>query len=108
MLRMAHHDTPGAIPYLPGSGDLGLYLYRLIVQIENLGKLANGVRLCPCGLDRSRENGDTLDYADRADSTAAAYADLCGLLAACGQLDALALVQGFRPQHRSTHVTERP
>ena len=110
MLRMAHHDAAPEtaptearqIPYLPGSGDLGLYLYRLMVELENLSKKANTVQLCSCGLVGSGENGDTLDSA-RADSAAAAYADLCGLLAACGRFDALALVQGFRPPHRSSH-----
>lgn len=101
MLRMAHADDPPTgstarpVPYLPGSGDLGLYLYRLIVQLEKLDKMARGVRLCSCGVAEEGDNSDTLDSA-LPDPTADVYADLCGVLAACGQIDALALVQGFR------------
>lgn len=104
MLRMAQHDpTPGPgealtagrkIPYLRQSGDLGLYLYRLIVAVEKLDKMARTVQPCSCGAAEMVDNAPTLTT-DRADPAADVYADLCGVLAACGRVDALALVRGY-------------
>lgn len=107
MLRMAHTDTaPGAIPtpvlipfshvpYLKGSGDLGPLLRRLMIGLEKFDKIARGEQLCSCGGGGKMDNAATLDGAAHP-LTADVYAALTGVLAACGRVDAAALVQGFR------------
>lgn len=98
---VARMDAPHAkpVPYLSGSGDLGLNLHNLICAIDKLDKIAQGERLCSCGGPGSVDNAPTLNRPPTACHPVAqsVYAALCGVLAACGRLDALRLVEGHRP-----------
>jgi hypothetical protein len=91
-----------SIPFLSGSGDLGVCLYNLILSIEKLGKTATTERLCSCTRGAGSDNDATPTRTPAAPppDTSAAYAALCGVLAACGRVDALRLVEGFCPTPR--------
>ena len=80
--RLEHIDTPprtSQVPYLSGSGDLGVSLFRLMEQIDRLA----GERLCPCG------GAGPVDSVVRRD----VLASLSCVLAACGQVGAVAVVE---------------
>jgi len=98
---LARMDAPHAepVPYLAGSGDLGVNLHNLILAIEKLDKIAQTVQLCSCECAASVDNPLTLNRPPSVPhpDTQSAYAALCGVLAACGRVDALRLVEGYRP-----------
>ena len=69
------------MPLLTGSGDLGVSLLRLMERIDRLA----GEQPCSCG---GTGRGDSVARRD-------VYASLCSVLAACGQVGALAVVESY-------------
>lgn len=93
-----------AIPYLRNSGDLGAYLFRLMSGIEKIDKIAHPVQKSACDCVGSMNNTGTPDAAPARQLAAELYESLTGVLAACGHIDAMRLVQGFRPSLPESHT----